>query len=563
MNQVGINGQVFSVLKASEESGIPVLFVSNPGFGKTTTIEAFANIYGYEVVVLKGNSSTPEEILGYDTVDPTVIQSKKEATHLQPSWFGQVRQNTINGKKTLLFLDEITTVNEYVQAALLQVVFGRKISDDNDGKLPDDCLIVAAGNYAQNLSHTMTVLPPTMNRFCIYNLAFDPKIDGLEFLNKYSQAGLSGFDPDNIDINPTFNENLIALTKMRLCNADNKDARAKVAKMFESGIREVLVAQTSSKKSTTSSKQVTNIDLNYKNLMNYYSESTENGGELLGFVSPRTLNYLRDMAVAIYFNYGTDGMQSKILENVVRGLVGVGFTRNGDDYDTVMIYSDYVNKLREISKEADKLNNDSIKEYEKILNPILEKINSGKKTNSNGMVTYGYAITEDDAKVIRTTLRSMFNDPKVENVTSPVEASDLIDFLKSYKDYFTKKVDSKGKAAKECVDTYKSLTLEELNLLISSANDVNEVIHEVLHKIVGVAQGTSSNSVAKFKYDGNTVATLRTLCSTLNNRAKNIQSFKIMWINGAKEAKDDRVSLVLEMKNMDSNKLKAADLENL
>ena len=297
--------------------------------------------------------------------------------------------------------------------------------------------------------------------------------------------------------------------------------------------------------------------------MNYYSESTENGGELLGFVSPRTLNYLRDMAVALYFNYGTDGMQSKILENVVRGLVGVGFTRNGDDYDTVMIYSDYVNKLREISKEADKLNNDSIKEYEKILNPILEKINSGKKTNSNGMVTYGYAITEDDAKVIRTTLRSMFNDPKVENVTSPVEASDLIDFLKSYKDYFTKKVDSKGKAAKECLDTYKSLTLEELNLLISSANDVNEVIHGVLHKIVGVAQGTSSNSVAKFKYDGNTVATLRTLCSTLNNRAKNIQSFKIMWINGAKEAKDDRVSLVLEMKNMDSNKLKAADLENL
>ena len=122
-----INTDIFCALKVAEKSRVPVLFLSNPGAGKSTTVSLFAKVRGYEVVLLRGNSTTAEEVMGYDVAPRDVsYDHKMAAISLRPSWFEEVVRNHEAGKKTLLFLDEITTANEFVQAALLHLIFERQ-----------------------------------------------------------------------------------------------------------------------------------------------------------------------------------------------------------------------------------------------------------------------------------------------------------------------------------------------------------------------------------------------------------------------------------------------------
>jgi hypothetical protein len=175
---------IFKALKISEFSKIPFLFIGNPGTGKTTTVEMFCKIRGYELVLLRGSQSSPEEILGFD------VNSRSEDKFTDkkfPSWYRDVKNIYNNGGKVLLFLDEITGANEYTQSALLNLIFDRKVSTE---KLPDDLLIVAAGNYADNLSTQFNLLPPLMSRFCVFNVV--PTLDDIDaFLSEF-RGGLLG-----------------------------------------------------------------------------------------------------------------------------------------------------------------------------------------------------------------------------------------------------------------------------------------------------------------------------------------------------------------------------------
>ena len=128
-----INVSIFTALKVSEVSKVPVLIMSNPGVGKSTSVEMYAKVRGYNLVLLRGNSTTAEEIMGYDVADTNLEEPTTK--HLRPSWYTKILKEHESGGKSLLFLDEITTANEYVQAALLHLVFERKVGDE---KLPED-----------------------------------------------------------------------------------------------------------------------------------------------------------------------------------------------------------------------------------------------------------------------------------------------------------------------------------------------------------------------------------------------------------------------------------------
>lgn len=135
-----INISIFTALKVSEISKVPVLIMSNPGLGKSTSVEMFAEVRDYHLVLLRGNSTTAEEVMGYDVA--TSDQENPTTRHLRPSWYTEILKVAEKGGKSLLFLDEITTANEYVQASLLHLVFERKVGSE---RLPENTLIVSAG----------------------------------------------------------------------------------------------------------------------------------------------------------------------------------------------------------------------------------------------------------------------------------------------------------------------------------------------------------------------------------------------------------------------------------
>lgn len=397
---------MFCALKASEKSNVPVLFMSNPGVGKSTTVEIFAQIRGYELVLLRGSSSTAEEILGYDTVDAEVAAAdEKYAKHCLPSWYKRVSENTKNGKRTLLFLDELTTVNSFVQGALLNLIFNRAIDDNT--KLPDDCLIVAAGNYSQNLSNDMTLLPPTMNRFAIVNLRLDLQQEVKNFLCKY-RGGSTG---QTKSLREQLREKFDALDKME--QTFKPSTFNKIGEMIEGMMATTLNA--------ICSRKANKIDINETDLMNFYSQAAEDcENELYGFLTPRTINYARDMTIAVYQCFGREGIKSEVYKNIIKGLVGVSFLKrekNDTDAKSMFVYQDFIATVVSSIDSVDIVNNEDYSDVTDSVKEILMKDRN--------------SLTADDIKKFSGLLDACLTNKSFRNMEAPISASDIDLFFKN------------------------------------------------------------------------------------------------------------------------------------
>lgn len=361
-----VNVSIFSALKVGEKAkNVPVLLMSNPGMGKTTTVAIFAEHRGYHLQLLKGNSTSETEIIGYDVV-PTLEMKEsglapdvKTTVHLRPSWFSQILEKEKQGIPSLLFLDEITTAPEHVQAALLQLVFERKVGDED---LPESTLVVAAGNYIQNLSNQMNLIPPLMNRFLIYNItADDTDLDS--FLCKYKGAISSpdGKTFDNI-------ENLRKILEEMDNKAVNVDEQTenKIGEYIERQIKETARALMKSGEKPLSFKVT--------DLQSIYGDTIEDQ-KLYGFATLRTLGYLVDVSLASYLCFGKAGLTSDSYENMIDGLVGYGVSRekSGGEVKKTLLTPEFKESMKSVANEIDKMNNSAVPKYEEFLKQVLAK----------------------------------------------------------------------------------------------------------------------------------------------------------------------------------------------
>ena len=119
-----INISIFTALKVSEISKVPVLIMSNPGLGKSTTVSMFADVRGYHLQLLRGNSTTAEEVLGYDVADQD--KESKTTKHLRPSWYTKILEHSEKGIPTIL-MNPIGAnwhgPNEYVEIESLYTLY--------------------------------------------------------------------------------------------------------------------------------------------------------------------------------------------------------------------------------------------------------------------------------------------------------------------------------------------------------------------------------------------------------------------------------------------------------
>ena len=140
---------------------IPLLIMSHAGFGKTSTIRKYCEYLDYNLVTVIPSQSAPDDILGIQSVKDGVL------TRLTPSWFNRMKKIMENGKRTILFLDEITATDPYTMGPLLDLIFSRSLGEEI---LPDNVFIVAAGNYSSDLNNVFKMSAPLVNRFLILNL---------------------------------------------------------------------------------------------------------------------------------------------------------------------------------------------------------------------------------------------------------------------------------------------------------------------------------------------------------------------------------------------------------
>lgn len=405
MAKEGINEKIFKALKLSEKSNIPVLILSNPGMGKTTTVNLYAKLRNMEVISLRGNSQTAETVLGYDCSPSEVTEGKTQAAlHLRPSWFDQLMKAHEQGKRTLLFLDEITTAHESVQAALLHLIFERTVHDE---KLPDDTIICSAGNYSANLSTSMTMLAPSMNRFCIINIIPDVTIDLSSFLCKY-------------------NYNSKGSTFMQ-------DLEKKLAKLDESEWKEIpdnTLKMVGSKFEESIDQLVRELykegilDLRVSELNDVYSDNVSNDSRVYGFPTFRSLSYLVDAAVYTYFCFGENGINSAFFQDVCDGLCGVGLSTKkisgSQDTEVVKTYigDRFFNRCVKTLEFLNNMNNDT-------LNVLSTDISNILKNKPKTFTTNDYALIN----LILNKVKELNNNKDTKDSKKPLGKDLMIDIF--------------------------------------------------------------------------------------------------------------------------------------
>ena len=76
---------IMTGLEVSRRSKVPVLFLSNPGQGKTSVINAYAEAKGYHVESLILSQYSQDEILGFQA-----NTGKDHLEILEPEWFHRI-----------------------------------------------------------------------------------------------------------------------------------------------------------------------------------------------------------------------------------------------------------------------------------------------------------------------------------------------------------------------------------------------------------------------------------------------------------------------------------------
>lgn len=441
-----IDTKIFMTLQISKkclEMGLnrPPLYLSGPGLGKSTAVELFAEVNGYDLVLLRISNETPDTITGYDTLSTNQNEVASSAKHIRPSWFQKILDNKEKGIKSVLFLDELTTADTYVQGAALNLVFDRRCHAE---KLPDDTLICAAGNYANNLSNEMQVLAPMLNRFMIVNIIPEEK-DLTHFLCKY-EGGLTGnrisFEEEIKKAMKNLKDQEKVLSEKQINSIGEQFQQAIIIEAKQQ-IREGI------------------LKLEISELKDIYSDQSGDS-PVPNFFSFRSMNYLLDAAVACYMCFGQDGIKSDNFKNIIHGTVGLALSRDPQGNVRKTIVTDrYYDTICDTVTDIEKMFNDKLPEYQDYFVNLL---------NNNVTDTISVA----DMNAMKVKLTEMLGDKDIADIERPLDPIMVEKVCTAMKNTIKKNVLYKFKSESmgEIIETLK----KDQEAIIGRFNIWNELV---------------------------------------------------------------------------------------
>ncbi len=172
-----------------------VMLWGPPGVGKSQGIRQVAA----EISAKTGKKVeiTDVRLLLFNPVDlrgiPTANADKTLAVWLKPKIFQMDDSADIIN---ILFLDEISAAPQSVQAAAYQITLDRTVGEH---KLPDNCIVVAAGNRVTDKSVAYTMPKALANRLCHIEISSD----GASWHDWAVGAGINGIVLGFLDYNPS------------------------------------------------------------------------------------------------------------------------------------------------------------------------------------------------------------------------------------------------------------------------------------------------------------------------------------------------------------------------
>ncbi len=162
-------------------TGIPVLLWGRPGVGKSSFIEGLSTDE-LKVLTIIASIHDPTDFSGLP------IHENGAVSYAAPSWIADFKDR----QEGILFLDELSTCPPAVQAALLRVVFERRVGFT---PLPDNVRIVAAANPPDLMVGGWELSPPMRNRFVHLDWDIRPELFTNALLDGWQQASLPTIEP--------------------------------------------------------------------------------------------------------------------------------------------------------------------------------------------------------------------------------------------------------------------------------------------------------------------------------------------------------------------------------
>jgi hypothetical protein len=293
-----IRDQIELAIEITRDSQVPVLLIANPGLAKSTVVANWAERNRYHIETLIGSRFSQEEILGFQvrTEDKTTGEHYLEL--LAPHWFRTIIARAEQGIPSVLFLDELSTAQENVQGALLQLIFERTIGHAK--KLPDSTLVIAAANYKQNIPWQFNMMAPILNRFCIINLHYE---NNDSFLNEFLQE-----DGDLVKDLPAYEDREVTAEDRALLRQSLKVMFRTVFPAFE----EI---------DNTDKTRFYTMDINNQVYTNIYEGNTR---YVYNFITGRTVSYLYRVTVSFLRKGLNVARYGQAMLNMVYGLIGIG-----------------------------------------------------------------------------------------------------------------------------------------------------------------------------------------------------------------------------------------------
>lgn len=165
-------------LDIAATTGNSYMFWGDPGIGKTSRIEAWAREKGYHLEVLTLSLYDPTEIAGL-----FALTGENTAERIPPGWVERILRAAAEGRRAVVFLDELNTAAQAVQNAALRLIQNKAI---DNVRLPPDTIIIAAGNPPERVHGLWSLSEAMRNRFAHVNVEPDLK-SWLKILPEKSQ----------------------------------------------------------------------------------------------------------------------------------------------------------------------------------------------------------------------------------------------------------------------------------------------------------------------------------------------------------------------------------------
>lgn len=160
--------EIKRVLEIAHEVSDSVLISGDAGLGKSYVVKEYAEENNYHFEDLRLGNQEIGDLIGIPTIQDGVT------IWTEPVWLYRMKEAEKQGKKSVLFLDELNRSQQDVKASALQIVLDKQI---HQHKLPKDVLVVGAINPTeseQGLDYYVDELDPALlDRFLQVKVSLD------------------------------------------------------------------------------------------------------------------------------------------------------------------------------------------------------------------------------------------------------------------------------------------------------------------------------------------------------------------------------------------------------